>query len=132
MFTSTPVVSSESTRFDRPYDTNGSVSPVVGKEPHDDADVQVGGDHGGRGEPDREEAQEGGARPLRDPEPEPPVERERAHERDHPDEAPLLAHVAPREVGVAEREEAVLLPPLSVAHPDQRPEPTAMSDCVSW
>jgi hypothetical protein len=33
MFTSTPVMSSDSTRFDRPYEMNGSVSPVVGSSP---------------------------------------------------------------------------------------------------
>ena len=33
MFTSTPVRNIVSTRFDRPYDTKGKVSPVVGRRP---------------------------------------------------------------------------------------------------
>src|SRR5439155_3446614 len=33
MFTRTPVTNMVSTRFDRPYDTNGSVRPVVGRRP---------------------------------------------------------------------------------------------------
>src|SRR5205814_6909618 len=33
MFTRTPVRNMVSTRFERPYDTNGSVSPVVGSSP---------------------------------------------------------------------------------------------------
>ena len=33
IFTRIPVIASVSTRFDRPYDTNGNVSPVLGSSP---------------------------------------------------------------------------------------------------
>jgi hypothetical protein len=59
MFTSTPVRNIVSTMFDRPYETNGSVSPVVGEEPDHDADVQVRRDHRDERESDRDQLEEG-------------------------------------------------------------------------
>ena len=64
-------MNSESTRFERPYETNGSVSPVVGSRPIDDADVQERREHRRERQPDGDELQKRRARLARDAEAEP-------------------------------------------------------------
>ena len=108
-----------STMFERPYDTNGSVSPVVGSSPITTPMCRYAVSTVTKVSPTATSCRKGERawRAMRKPSS--PYAAKAIVIAGEPEEAPLLADVAGDEVAVRKRQEAVLLPPLPEADAEQ-------------
>ena len=111
--------SREITWLDRPYDMNGSVSPVVGIRPSDTAMCMKAVSPMVAVRPTARYCPNGSAavRAIRNPSQQNSANSE--HDDEHADESPLLADRAEEEVGVGVRQIAELLLALAEAGAEQ-------------